>query len=1173
VFTHLHVHSHYSLLDGLPKIADLVLDAKHKGFTALALTDHGAMYGAIEFYKKCKSEGIKPIIGMEAYITAGSMKSKVDRQADKPYHLTILAKNFEGYKNLMKLTTLAHIEGFYYRPRIDFETLVKHKDGLIILSGCQGSELSQAIIGGNLEKAEKIAQNFATNFGPENYYLEIQRQPITGDDEFARVRKSLNQNLATLSRKLSLALTATGDSHYLEPDDATAQDTLVCIGTGKIVTDSNRLDMKSANLSLMTESQMRELFSDIPEALVSTQKIADMVDIKIPLEKFQFPYFETPDDLTQEDYLKKLAYEGVSRIYNLSEVELKKDRPEILNRVDYELDIIKTKKYPSYFLIFADFANWSKANGIFYTTRGSAAGSLVAYALGITTINPLVYNLPFERFLNPERPSAPDIDMDFADNRRDEVIDYVTKKYGKDKVAQIVTFGTMMARAAVRDVGRALGVAYSKCDKIAKLIPFGKQGFQMTIDRAIKISPELKLAYEQDAETKQIIDLSKKLEGVARHPSVHAAGVVISPTPLTDFTPLRKDTDSETITTQYDMHACESAGLVKMDFLGIRNLSILGTAVDLVKKTKNITIDLHSLPLDDKITYDLLAAGNTVGLFQLGGSGMTKYLKDLKPTKVEDIMAMVALYRPGPMESIPEFIARKHDPKLVTYLDPSLKEILESSYGVLTYQDDVLLISIKIAGYSWLEADKLRKAMGKKIPREMAEQKEKFIDGCMKNGWTSAKTLKLWSLIEPFAAYGFGKAHAASYGMVAYQTAYMKANYPVEFMAAVLSAESGKLETVAEAVSECVHMGIKVLPPDINESFRNFTVVDEQNIRFGLEAIKNLGSDVVDKIIAERKANGKFLDLSSFVSRTFVKNFNKKSWEALVKSGALDSFGERNSLLATTEKILELARSFFREKDSAQNSLFGSNSHAELKITLNVAVPATEKEKLSWEKELLGLYVTSHPLHAYKKVLENLGTSVTQIVREAKKKRVTFAGIVTKVKTILTKKGDQMAFAEVEDLGGSIELVVFPNAFNESRNLLLTDKLVKVSGKFESKDGEPKILVDKIEELDNGSSTLQGSVEEKQTSWPSSPLAEGGGIEDLSNQETSTKRIVLPIPEDADPMIFRKLKTVFEKYPGDVRVALDVPSPHGPKRPVETGFHINPSAEFKTRIKEVLKNS
>jgi len=1175
MFTHLHNHSHFSLLDGLPKIDSLVMNAKKKGFAALALTDHGTMYGAIEFYKKCKAEGIKPIIGMEAYVAPQGRLVKEGRMSDRPYHLILLSKNFVGYKNLMRLSSVAHIEGFYYKPRIDWEILKKYKEGLIILSGCVSSELSKTVLSDKKEIALQIASQYKKEFG-EDYYIEIQRQPIIEDQEFERKRKNLNSGLVEISKKLSIPLVATADCHYLEPHDADAQDLMVCIETGKTVQDTDRLDMRGTDLSLKTEAEMNDLFSDLPEALENTGKVADKVNIEIPLRNWAFPHFPIPKDVTYEDYLHKKTEEGLIKAYRKSRFELEADHPEVLERLEYELNVICKKGYAPYFLIVADAINWARSQGIVTTTRGSAAGSLVSYALGIITINPLKYDLPFERFLNMERPLPPDIDMDFADNRREEVIDYVSQKYGRDKVAQIVTFGTMQARAAIRDVGRALAVPYSKCDKIAKLIPFGKQGFQMTIEKALKIAPELKTIYDQDPETKKIIDLAKKLEGAARHASIHAAGVVISPTPLTDFTPLRMDTETKIITTQYDMYSVEETGLVKMDFLGIRNLSILGNAIQLVKKIKRIEIDLTNIPLNDKKTFEMLAEGQTIGLFQLGGSGMTKYLKDLKPSRVEDIMAMVALYRPGPMESIPEFIRRKHDPKLISYLDPRLKDILSASYGVLTYQEDVLLIAIKIAGYTWAEADKLRKAMGKKIPAQIAQQKEKFIDGCMSNGLSSVKTLKLWSLIEPFAAYGFGKAHAASYGIVAYQTAYMKANYPVEYMAALMTAESANLETIAEAVTECRHMGISVLPPDVNESFNSFTVIDEHNIRFGLGAVKNLGSDVITKIITERRNGGKFSDLSDFVTRTFTKNFNKKSWEALTKSGALDAYGDRNVLLANTEKVLNLIRSHHKELSTSQNSLFGASQNNGIKIILEEAEPASQKEKLTWEKELLGLYVTAHPLDEFKNTLEKLGNPLSKIKQDLRERRVRFGGIITKIKTIITKKGDQMAFAEIEDFSGSVELVVFPSVFSEYRMILEPDKIVKVSGKVSDKDGEVKILADKFEPLDlplleRGG--IEGGTDSPSPTWEKVSRRKVGTDEatNPANEGVSVaKRILLPIPDNADPMIFRKLKTIFEKFPGDVRVDLDVPSPHGPQKPIVTEFRIDPSDEFKVEVKKIL---
>jgi DNA polymerase-3 subunit alpha len=705
---------------------------------------------------------------------------------------------------------------------------------------------------------------------------------------------------------------------------------------------------------------------------------------------------------------------------------------------------------------------WARQQGIVTATRGSVAGSLVAYALGITTTNPLSFELPFERFLTLERPVPPDIDMDFADDRRGEVLRYVTEKYGSDKVAQIITFGTMMARAAIRDIGRALGVAYSKCDRLAKMIPLGRFGFHTTINDALRISKEFHQAYEQDGESKRIIDLAKKLEGVVRHASVHAAGVVIAPTPLVDYVPLQLDTESKNVITQYDMHAVEEAGLVKMDFLGIRYLAILGNAVEIIKHTRGTTVDLAQIPLDDEKTYALLTEGRTMGVFQLGGAGMTRYLVLLKPSNIFDIMAMVALFRPGPMEFIPEYIRRKHDSSLIEYLDPRLEELLTRSYGVITYQDDVLLIAVKIAGYTWEEADKLRKAMGKKIPSEMREQKEKFIAGCMQNGIMETRAHELWRRIEPFAAYGFNKAHAASYAMVAYQTAYLKANFPVEFMAALMTAEAGDLETVALAVEECKELGIQVLPPDVNESLDSFTVIDNMTIRFGLAAIKHLSSEVTKAVIEEREAHGVFRDLADLASRMPIRTFNKKSWEALVKCGALDRFGERNSLLANTEEILGYIRLQQKARTSGQEALFGIEGAP---LRLREVPPAPQNEKLAWEKEYLGLYVSAHPLDQHAETLKQYAKPIRDLTELNDGAPCIVGGLFSRTQRILTKNGEQMAFCTLEDTTGSVEVLVFPKIYQQIKDRLLPERITLVRGRITTRDNELKIIADEVKGL------------------------------------------------------------------------------------------------------------
>ncbi len=1177
-FTHLHVHSHYSLLDGLPKIPDLVNAVQKKGMDAVALTDHGVLYGALEFYKTCKRAGVKPIIGIEAYVAARDLEEKTapagSGRADY-FHMILLAKNNIGYQNLLKLVTAAHLEGYYYKPRIDKKLLARHSAGLIGLSGCLRGEIARYLASGNSEMAKKTALEMAAIFEPDSFYLELQRNLEDG------VQETVNDGLIKLSRETNIPVVATGDAHYLEPEDNGAQDILVCIGTGTTVEQTDRLDMRRMKLHLATPDEMAERFADIPEAVANTEKIAAMIDLELVLEKKHFPAFPVPEGYSADSYLEMLAWNGIKQRHGDGELP-----KEIADRLGYEMDVIKKKGYSGYFLVVADFVNWSRARGIISTTRGSAAGSLVAYALGITTMNPIEYKLPFERFLNPYRPTPPDIDMDFADNRRDEVLSYVSDKYGKDKVAQIVTFGTMMARAAVRDVGRALGVPYSKCDRIAKMIPIGKQGFHMTIEKALSLAPDLREAYDKDQETKNLITLARKVEGSARHASVHAAGVVIAPTSLTDYTPLQMDSDNQNVITQYDMHSVEDAGLVKMDFLGIRNLSILGNAIEIVRESRGINVDLQTIPLDDAKTYNLLASGRTMGVFQLGGSGMTKYLVDLKPTNIFDIMAMISLYRPGPMESIPQFIERKHNPDLIHYLDPRLKEILDMSYGVITYQEDVLLTAINVAGYTWEEADKLRKAMGKKIPKEMAAQKEKFIQGAITGGVSSDKAVKLWALIEPFAAYGFGKAHAASYAMVAYQTAYMKANFPVEFMAAVMTAESGDNEKIAVAVGECASLEIEVLPPDVNESLANFTAINQKQIRFGLNAIKNLGSDVIETIITERKLRGPFVSLGDFVRRMRTRNFNKKSWEALVKSGSLDRYGERNQLLLNTEIILEYARSEQKQLASGQSMLLGGASAASEELLLKDSAPAADQERLSWEKEFLGLYVSAHPLRNHRETLLKYCKPISSLSITDESQSFTIGGILTRIQNILTKKGDQMCFADIEDEGGKLELVVFPNVFIEHKQLLAVDQMLLVRGKVSDKDGEIKLLVDSMKLINDPdvekwvSSKRTSSYSRPTTPHLTSPTQGGGnnagafpppGGEGL--REGGVRILKIKIPKAADPLVFSKLKIVFNKFPGEVAVSLVIPDREGVEREIKTDFAVASTDAFKTELRELLRES
>lgn len=1079
-FVHLHTHSHYSLLSALPKIDELVKVAKISKMSALALTDNGNLYGAIEFYKKCREENIKPILGVDAYV---ALRSRFDKQAgidNKRTRLVLLAKNLIGYKNLLKLVTDSHLEGFYYKPRIDRELLAKYQDGLIAIMPSLNGSVTEALKDGDVATAEEIISWYKTVFGSDNFFLEVTHHPeITGH------QKNMGA-IVSLGRKTKTALAAAHDVYYIAPEDKKTRDTLTLINSNIELSDRPLGAENSGDFSFISGKQAEKYFKDLPEALENTEKIAAACNLELPLGAWVFPNYQIPPGETLDGELRRLTLDGL-RTRNL------KNTPEIMERIEYELKIIKDKGYAPYFLVVSDLLRHARQEKILSTTRGSAAGSMVSYLTYISTVNPIEYKLPFERFLNPERPSAPDIDMDIADTRRDELIEYVRQKYGTDKVAQVGTFGTMMARGAVRDICRALGYPYALGDRIAKLIPMGSQGFPMSLERALEIVPELKQMYSEIKEVPEIIDMAKKIEGCARHISVHAAGVVIAPRPLTDFTPLQFDPKGEgKIITEYDMYVMEDVGLLKLDFLGIKNLSILAAAVELAKKLENKDVDIENIPLDDKKTFEMLALGVTGGLFQLNGSGMTRYLKDLRPTTIHDINAMVALYRPGPMESIPQYIERKHNPALIKYLDPRMKNILSESYGVITYQDDIMLIAIELAGYSWLEADKLRKAMGKKIPAEMEAQKEKLLKGLIKNGMTEHKSLELWKLIEPFAAYGFCKAHAASYGRVAYQTAYMKANFPAIYMSAVLTADSGDVEKIAEIIGECKRINIPVLPPSINESFSGFTVVKPplsttnavDRIRFGLTTIKNFGEGIGELIIAERVSGGIFKSLGNFLDRIHDRNLNKKSLEALIKSGAMDELGstseilqgktwevERGVMLANLEYLLSYNKEKSKAPDS-QDSLFGAltslnSDENQSDLRLKPAPPATQAEKLLWEKELLGLYVSGHPLDKFKNLLEKREVTITKVKTEFKEGMiVVVGGIVEECKPIITKNNEQMMFIRLADLSGAVEVVIFPRVLSEFKSLLATEKCVAIKGKISNRNGEISLIAEKVKKLE-----------------------------------------------------------------------------------------------------------
>ncbi|OGC87911.1 hypothetical protein A2419_02640 [Candidatus Adlerbacteria bacterium RIFOXYC1_FULL_48_26] len=988
-FTHLHVHSHYSLLGALPKIPALVAMAKERGLETLALTDLNNLYGAIEFIKECKSVGIKPIVG-------------VDIELETSGRLILLAENETGYKNLMALVTDSYFTEQEGSPVVTHAMLRARKEGVI------------AITPARLKDTKELRDIFGTG----NLYTDVALHEI----------------------------------FYLHSEDRRAWETM-----RKIAHNDNaegNAYLEEEDFHFPASEEMEEKFSK--EQLAKTLEIAERCNLELKLGSWVFPDIPLPAGSTYDQELRRLIEEGLQK--------LGLGTPVVRERIEYEYKIICDKGYSPYFLVVADLLNFARTNGILTTIRGSVAGSMITYVIGITNVNPLEYKLPFERFLNPQRPSAPDIDMDYADNRRDEMIDYVRRKYGDDHVAQIGTFGTMLARGVVRDVARALGYPYGLGDRIAKEIPVGSQGFPMTLERALVENPALAKMCKADPEMQEVIELGKKLEGCARHISVHAAGVVISPKPLVEYTPLQKDPKGGKIITQYDMYSVEEAGLLKFDFLGIRNLAILAHAVDLVEKITGTRVDIENVPVDDQKTFEMLARGETEGTFQLNGAGMTRYLKELKPSTIHDINAMVALFRPGPMETIPQYIERKHNPHLVHYLDPRMKEYLEFSNGVLVYQDDVLMTAIKLGGYSWLDADVLRKAMGKKIPEVMKAEKEKLIKGFTEYGKLSPSLAeKLWTLIEPFAAYGFGKAHAASYGKVAYQTAYMKANYPAPYMAAVLTAESGNLDTISVMVAECKRMDIEILPPDINESYGDFTVVTDA-IRFGLYSIKNFGQGVADAIIAERKENGSFASLSDFLTRVNSTSLNKRGLESLIQCGALDSFGERGQMNANLELLLQYHRDAGAQQ--SQDSLFAGLESSGSDIQLKDAPVATMPERLVWEKELLGLYISGHPLDQFREQLSKRPMTIQEMKQRIMPGMTAVAaGMIEDVRTLLTRGGDQMAFIKIADYDGSIEAVVFPKSFEEYKAILVPDKCIALKGRLSNRNGELSMVAEALKAL------------------------------------------------------------------------------------------------------------
>ncbi len=1071
MFVHLHVHSEYSLLDGSCRIKDLIAKTKELNMKAIAITDHGVMYGVIDFYKEAVAQGIKPIIGCEIYVAPRSMQDREYGIDNENYHLVLLAKDMTGYKNLMKIVTVASIEGFYYKPRVDREFLKEHSEGLIALSACLAGEVPSYILRGEYEKAKEAALFYDSIFGRGNFYLELQDHGILE-------QQKVNKELIRLSKETGIPLVATNDVHYLEKKDAKAHEVLLCIQTGKTIDDEDRMSFPTDEFYLKSPEEMENLFSCCKEAIENTEKIADMCNVEFEFNKTKLPKYDLPEGVDSCEYLRNLCYEGLYKRY-------KNPSKEVIERLDYELSVIEQMGYVDYFLIVWDFIKFAKDNGIMTGPgRGSAAGSLVAYTLGITNIDPIKYNLLFERFLNPERVSMPDIDSDFCYERRQEVIDYVVKKYGKDNVAQIITFGTMAARAVIRDVGRALNYLYAEVDVIAKMIPFE---LGMTIDKALSLNPELKARYENEEKVKQLIDISRSLEGLPRHASTHAAGVVISKEPLVNYVPLQKNEDS--IVTQFPMTTLEELGLLKMDFLGLRTLTVIRDTIEMVEKNRGVTIDFDSMEYDDPKVYELISKGETEGVFQLESSGMKQFMAELKPKNLEDIIAGISLYRPGPMDQIPRYLANRNHPESIVYDHPLLKPILDVTYGCMVYQEQVMQIVRDVAGYSLGRSDLVRRAMAKKKMDVMEQERKNFIygivdeegnvivPGALRNGLDEATANKLFDEMLDFANYAFNKSHAAAYAVIAYQTAYLKRYYPVEFMAALLNSFVDNLDKVAFYVQVCRKMGIKVLPPDINESDSYFTVVEDK-IRFGLSAVKNVGLNMTMEIVSERERNGKFKSVVDFFERMQDSQLNKKAVESLIKAGAFSSFGVRRSqLLSAYDKLMENIKKNRNNNLNGQISLFGEveQSHG-VEFEFPDLEEFPKSRLLSMEKETLGLYISGHPLEEYMEDIPKITNATTLDFKVSEEEmfqpklqdnqEVVIAGVIATKKIKFTKNNNIMAFVTIEDLYGTVEVIVFPTVYEKYSSIIKEDNPVVVRGKVSLKEEEePKILCDEIKPL------------------------------------------------------------------------------------------------------------
>lgn len=1193
-YVNLHGHSHYSLLDGLGSPAKIVDRAVELGMPAIALTEHGNMYSAIEFYQAAKAKGIKPIIGCEIYVAPRTRFDKTPQIDTKPFHLTLLVKNFVGYQNLIEIVTKAHLEGFYYKPRADYGLIKAHSEGIVALSGCLQGNLPRAILSNDPAAADEIIKKHIEIFGKENYFLEVQDHPLSEEQAI------VNENIFKLAKKFDLFAVATNDSHYPRKEDSEAHDILLCIQTGSIVTDEERMRY-TGDFSIKDTEDMQKAFADHPEVLENTFKVADLCNLELTFGKNLIPTFKTPLNEIPEDYMRQLCEEGLALRFAGKEIPA-----NYKERLEYEFSVIKKMGFATYFLIVHDFVKFAKDSGIIVGPgRGSAAGSIVAYSLQITELDPIVHGLLFERFLNPERISMPDIDIDFADDRRQEVLDYVINKYGRENVAQIITFGTMAPKAAVRDVGRALGYPYAEVDKLSKIIPQPVLGKHAPLFKSIKEDPDLKTEYDNNPRSNKLLDFAIKLEGTVRHAGTHACAVVISDEPLIKHTPMQRAAGEENgIVTQYSMKPIEDIGLLKMDFLGLKNLTIIEKTKKIIKRTKNVDIDPTHIPMDDKKTFAMLQTGETMGVFQLESDGMRRYLKDLKPTQFQDVVAMGALYRPGPMEWIPSYIKGKHNPNKVHYLHDSFKDILSETYGVAVYQEQILQIAQKFAGFTLGEADLLRKAVGKKIPKLLAEQREKFIEGAIKEGHKKSFAEEVFEkVIEPFAGYGFNKAHAACYGFISYITAYLKAHFPTEFMTALLCSDYGDMDRVVIEINKCEETGISVLPPSVNESFANFTYIDDKTIRFGLMAIKGLGEGPVKEIIRVRSEGGIFNDIENFARRTPYGVLNKKVIESLALSGSMDGFGERKEIAESFEEITKYARYVQTSNLQGQTDIFGAmmDQGVEFKqqFHLKKVEPASRMERLKYEKDFLGMYVSEHPLHGLKKYIKKKAYLIEDLNKKLLEKSVKIVGLITNIKKILTRSGDYMATFVIEDPSARINAALFPKLYHQLSGFLNEDGIVVVEGKFDNRRGGYQITCDNIKKVsleqmivkakelkcfDNDEKSLryipfiseilveEDTIDEMKNFDISGVVLEEGEVAGKAEKDgivvgrNVSESYVINLSKDADKEVLAEIKKLLMSHKGDTKIEIVLAS----GKRIKVPFGVKVDEEFEGELKGIL---